>query len=106
MEVRSSLTSPRVGSCALGLLVATSLATVPAVSSAQGSQLPSTSQVQQLLQNPSLVSQLEQQLQASGMTPDQIRARLAASGYPPDLLDSYLGSGTSPQNAASPSQQE
>jgi polysaccharide biosynthesis/export protein len=58
-------------------------------------QLPSTSQVQQLLrQNPQLGDLIRQRIAQSGMTPDQIRARLQAAGYPDSLLDAYLGAGT------------
>ncbi|MFL5403230.1 MAG: SLBB domain-containing protein [Gemmatimonadales bacterium] len=66
-------------------------------------QLPSPDQTRQLLQNPELVEQLRQRLQASGLTPDQIRARLRAAGYPEAALDAYLpGADTSRTSAARP----
>jgi len=70
------------------------------------SQLPSPAQAKQLLQNPALVDQLRQRLQASGLSAEQIRARLAASGYPPDLLDAYLGPTQTGQPTPTPGAQE
>ncbi|HEY5939979.1 MAG TPA: SLBB domain-containing protein [Gemmatimonadales bacterium] len=55
-----------------------------------GQQLPTPDQARAALQNPEMVRQLRQKLQASGLTPDQVRARLRAAGYPESLLDDYL----------------
>ncbi|HWN19946.1 MAG TPA: hypothetical protein VNO19_13610, partial [Gemmatimonadales bacterium] len=55
-----------------------------------GQQLPTTDQARAALQNPEMVRQLRQKLQASGLTPDQVRSRLRAAGYPEALLDDYL----------------
>lgn len=75
----------------------------PRVALAQGG-LPSSSQVQQMLEsNPQLVDLLRQRLSSSGMSPDQIRARLRSAGYPDTLLDAYLGSASAGQpNRVSP----
>ncbi len=55
---------------------------------------PTPAQAERLLQTrPGLVSQLQQRISASGLTPDQIRSRLRAAGYPEDLLDPYLPGG-------------
>jgi protein involved in polysaccharide export with SLBB domain len=60
-----------------------------------GGQRPSPDQAQELLRSrPDLVTQLQQRLNASGLTPDQVRARLRAEGYPESLLDAYLPGGT------------
>jgi len=56
-------------------------------------QHPSEAQIQQALNNPSIVDQLRQRIQQSGLTPDQIRAKLTAAGYSPTLLDQYLTPG-------------
>jgi polysaccharide biosynthesis/export protein len=83
---------PRAG--VVGLLVATAF--TPAILAAQvprvspGQQLPTADQARAALQNPEMVRQLRQKLQASGLTPDQVRARLRAAGYPDALLDDYL----------------
>ena len=45
---------------------------------------------------PDLVRQMQQRLQASGLTPEQVRARLRAAGYPESMLDSYLSGGSGP----------
>src|SRR6266705_1502194 len=59
---------------------------------AQNPQLPSPSQVQQMLQqSPQLGELIRQRLQQSGMTAERIRSRLKAAGYPDSLLDAYLG---------------
>jgi polysaccharide biosynthesis/export protein len=55
-----------------------------------GQQLPTPDQARAALQNPEMVRQLRQKLQASGLTPDQVRSRLRAAGYPEALLDDYL----------------
>lgn len=84
---------PRAGVVTL-LLAATAL--TPAVLAAQvprvspGQQLPTPDQARAALQNPEMVRQLRQKLQASGLTPDQVRSRLRAAGYPEALLDDYL----------------
>jgi protein involved in polysaccharide export with SLBB domain len=59
-----------------------------------GGQRPTPEQAQELLRSrPDLISQLQQRLQSSGLTPDQVRARLRAEGYPESLLDAYLPGG-------------
>src|SRR5689334_19473061 len=71
------------------LLLATLVLLLPGLARAQ--TRPSTEQAQQLLQSrPDLVTQLQQRIATSGMTPDQIRARLRAEGYPDSMLDAYL----------------
>jgi protein involved in polysaccharide export with SLBB domain len=76
------------GPLAPGLAAAQQIPTLP------GGQRPTPEQAQELLRTrPELVSQLQQRLQASGLTPDQVRARLRAEGYPESLLDQYLGGG-------------
>jgi protein involved in polysaccharide export with SLBB domain len=60
-------------------------------SGVQPGQLPSPDQAEEILRNqPQLVEQLRQRLEASGLTPDQVRSRLRAAGYPEDMLDDYL----------------
>jgi len=68
---------------------------IATASPANAQARPSASQAQALLKSrPELLSQLQQGIAGSGLTPDQVRARLAAEGYPAGLLDSYLGQGT------------
>ncbi len=62
-------------------------------------QVPTAAQIQQLKQNPQLI---EQQIRASGLTPDQIRAKLRAAGYPENLLDRYLPGGNATGKAPAP----
>ena len=67
---------------------------------------PTQEQAQELLRTrPELVTQLQQRLRASGMTPEQVRARLRAEGYPESLLDAYLpgGRAQTPADTAGPS---
>jgi protein involved in polysaccharide export with SLBB domain len=65
---------------------------------------PTTQEASVLLQTrPELVTQLRQQLIASGMTPDQVRVRLKAEGYPENLLDAYLGGMSGGASTANPS---
>ncbi|HSR90692.1 MAG TPA: SLBB domain-containing protein [Gemmatimonadales bacterium] len=66
-------------------------------------QLPSTTQIQQTLQQqPELARKLREKIGASGLTDDQIRARLRAAGYPDSLLDQYLPSSTDTLNITNP----
>ena len=66
-------------------------------------QLPSTTQIQQTLQQqPELARRLREKIGASGLTDDQIRARLRAAGYPDSLLDQYLPSSTDTLNITNP----
>ena len=78
------------------------------VTSPASSQQPTTSQVQQALQQqPGLADLVRNKIAQSGLTADQIRARLTASGYPSTLLDAYLGTGAMPSNpGGAPSDQE
>ncbi len=69
------------------------IALTAAAAPLRAQQLPSQGQVQQLLQNPDVVAQLQQRIEQSGMTPDQIRARVEALGYPSSILDAYLPGG-------------
>jgi polysaccharide biosynthesis/export protein len=57
-----------------------------------------------LRNRPDLAAQLQQRLQASGMTPEQVRARLRAEGYPESMLDAYLpgGGGRQASDTTSP----
>ncbi|MGH7668583.1 MAG: SLBB domain-containing protein [Gemmatimonadaceae bacterium] len=72
------------------VLVATlAILAMPAALGAQ--QLPTQSQAMQMLNDPSIVATLRQQIQNSGMSPDQIRQKLTAMGYPPSMLDQVLG---------------
>src|SRR5919109_1391869 len=79
-----------------------------ALSPAVAAQQPTTSQVQQALQQqPGLADLVRSKIAQSGLTADQIRARLTASGYPSTLLDAYLGTGAMPSNlGGAPSDQE
>lgn len=80
------------------LLVAVVVYGAPAIVAAQN---PTTTQAQQMLQNPAMLQQLKQRIMTSGMTPDQVRARLRAAGYPENLLDAYLGGGGVADSTAS-----
>jgi protein involved in polysaccharide export with SLBB domain len=71
-----------------------------------GAQAPTTSQVQQALQQQAgLGDAVRNRIAQSGLTAEQIRARLSASGYPSTLLDAYLAA-TGPTNTPPPGAQE
>ncbi len=57
-------------------------------------QVPSQSQIEQLLANPATREAILRRIRESGMTLEQIRARLEAAGYPASLIDRYFGSDT------------
>ncbi|HTR79411.1 MAG TPA: SLBB domain-containing protein [Gemmatimonadaceae bacterium] len=69
--------------------------------SAQGSLPIPASQIPAALQNasPSQISQLQQAIQAQGMTPDQIHQALRANGLPENTLDPYLPGAKPDSNA-------
>src|SRR2546422_3861009 len=84
------------------VLVLGGLLGAPTRGTAQNPQLPSSAQVQQLLQNPGLAELLRQRIQQSGLSADQIRSRLRAAGYPDTLLNAYFGSAGPGQGAPTP----
>ena len=85
----------------LGSVALPAVAQVPTQPPPQ--QLPSTTQIQQTLQQqPELARRLREKIGASGLTDDQIRARLRAAGYPDSLLDQYLPSSTDTLNITNP----
>ncbi|HJP61409.1 MAG TPA: SLBB domain-containing protein [Gemmatimonadaceae bacterium] len=61
---------------------------------ALSAQQPTQQQIQQALQNPSMVSMLKSRIASSGMTAEQIRTRLKSAGYSESLLDQYLPGAT------------
>jgi len=73
---------------------------------AAGAQQPTTTQVQQALQQqPGLGDAVRNRIAQSGLTADQIRTRLSASGYPSTLLDPYI-TATGPLTTPAPGAQE
>ncbi|MGQ0639641.1 MAG: SLBB domain-containing protein [Gemmatimonadaceae bacterium] len=53
-------------------------------------QIPSSAQIQTLVQQRGLADAVRARIQQAGLTPEQVRERLRASGYDSSLLDPFL----------------
>ena len=91
----------RLSTALVPTLVVLSLATAASLAAQQPA--PTPEEARTLLETrPDLVARLQQQVGASGLTPNQIRTRLRAAGYPEDLLDRYLADADSTTAATPP----